>query len=228
MVFGVFITINPGTSGSSITFPGNGNPYDGDEDTLVGIQNNSSSSLSSVTLTSNGNPLAFAFDHDGPCSLNPNDCFDRPTGYEGPNNTFDISSNATGTVKFITPIPPGGSTWFPLENNPQSVTAEALTGPTINTTLAQSFIFNDAPNHLVRFDFDYTTANAAEDLHIQHNTVPTVTNQGISQATYHQMVAGTSLATTNCYGAPGEGTDSSGSPLCAQQTLTCTNDGSST
>jgi uncharacterized repeat protein (TIGR01451 family) len=234
---GALITINPGTAGATtavITFPGNGNPYDGDEDILVGIQNNSTVAVSSITLTSNGNPFSFAFDHDGPCSLNSMDCFEQATGYEGPDNTFGgISANfSTGTVNFVSPIAPGQSTWFALENNPQSVTAVALSGTTIDTTnpqtLAQSFIFNNAPDAQVEFDFNYNIANGSQDLTVNTGTVPTVTNLGINQFTYHQMVAGTSLATTNCYTAPGEGTDQGGNALCAQQTLTCISQGNST
>ena len=60
-------------------------------------------------------------------------------------------------------------------------------------------------------------------LTIVNNTNPTVSNQGINQAAYAELVAGTSLATTQCYIANGNGTDAGGNPLCSQQTLQCTN-----
>ena len=134
---GVIITLNPANSASAftITSPGNGNPYDASEDTLVGIVNNSGASLNSITLTSSG---AFGFDGDGPCqyastiagtnhSINTNDCF-GPTGYEGPDNTFTgISGDKTsGTVNFTTPIPNGGSNWFALEGAPSNLTGVTL------------------------------------------------------------------------------------------------------
>ena len=61
---GVVITVNPdGTA--SVTSPVNGNPYDGADDTLVGIQNNSGGSFNSITLT--GSSPIFGFDGDGVC-----------------------------------------------------------------------------------------------------------------------------------------------------------------
>jgi hypothetical protein len=111
---------------------GNGNPYDGDDDVLIGILNNTTTPLSSIALnstdTSNGG--IFGFDVDGPCQYaeqvngNPNDCFNNfpagyvPTGYEGPDNTFTVNRGTTcglgtcytsGMVNFTTAIPPAGS-----------------------------------------------------------------------------------------------------------------------
>jgi uncharacterized repeat protein (TIGR01451 family) len=242
---GVIITVT--STGFTITIPnnGNGNPYDGDDDTLVGIVNNSSETLNSITL--NSTDLAFGgifgFDQDGPCQWaaqhndNPNDCYPSPpidgytpSGYEGPDNTFtDISSDfTTGTVSFITGIPPGGTTWFALEGSPQSITAITQTGSPMNpnnpANLNQQFTFNSAAGEEVQFNFNYNTAfNTNNDLMVQNNTIPTVNDQGVDQATYQQLVAGTALATTQCYIAPGEGTDENGNPLCAELTLECTN-----
>jgi len=80
---GVLITVNAdGTV--SVTAEGNGNPYDGVEDTLVGIQNNSDATVTSITLTGSNNSVGiFAFDGDGPC------------GYPIPNGgTHDCSNGA--------------------------------------------------------------------------------------------------------------------------------------
>jgi hypothetical protein len=118
--------------------PANGNPYDGEDDTLIGILNNSSGYLSSITLASPDTTFGgiFAFDGDGPCWWaetyydTSQDCFPiegyTPTGYEGPNNTFSGFNLPTvveegtftftfgtppatsGTVNFINPIPPAG------------------------------------------------------------------------------------------------------------------------
>jgi hypothetical protein len=125
--------------------PNNGNPYDGTQDTLVGVQNNSGANLNSIPLTSS--TTAFGFDGDGPC----NPTYHTPaypwcsntgfTGYEGPVNTFtNISADHTsGTVSFTTAIPNGGSTWFALQGNPNSLTAPPMmqvqsTPPTNFTT----------------------------------------------------------------------------------------------
>jgi hypothetical protein len=103
--------------------------YDGVEDTLVGLQNNSSRSIASINLASPSATI-FAFDQDGLCdppdwpsapAVTPSNCPGTqgfgPTGYEGPNNTFtNISSNdLTGTVSFTSPVPPGGSAYWGLE-----------------------------------------------------------------------------------------------------------------
>jgi hypothetical protein len=109
--------------------------YDGAEDELVGVQNQSSSTVLSIVL--NGNDL-FGFDLDGLCSGKnesskqgfqppPAECPFGPTGYEGPNTSFsqyiepDPERNANeGTVNFLNgAIAPGQSAYFSLESRPQ-------------------------------------------------------------------------------------------------------------
>lgn len=256
---GAIITVtavdgNGNATAFTVTIPnnGNGNPYDGTEDTFVGIVNSSTGALNSITLSSADTTFGgiFNFDHDGPCGYGGSnaDCFNGaeatvdPGDYQGPNNTFTVAPGTTcgfgtcytsGTVNFTAPIAPGGSTWFALEGQPQSLTKVTLTGqpinPGSNANLFQPFVFNNTPGQHVETDFDYTTAyNTNSDLQVVTNTVPTVSDQGITQAQYQTMVAGTSLAMTSCYTAPGEGTDSNGNALCAQKTITCTNANSST
>ena len=111
------------------------------------------------TLTLSGNITApagstpqsnpFAFDGDGPCNYaaevneNDSDCFageasgSDPFDYEGPDSTFvGISPDyTTGTIRFTTPIPPNGTTWFALENTLVTVvsigeTQQLVTGVT--------------------------------------------------------------------------------------------------
>ena len=120
---GTVITVT-GT-GATITQTGQG-PYDGSDDTLVGVVNNiplcqsgqnSQSacgiSIFSLDLTSANKPI-FGFDGDGintfGVSGNPQD----NTGYGGPNAFFsNISANKmSGRVNFIKPIPPNGGTGF--------------------------------------------------------------------------------------------------------------------
>lgn len=87
--------------------------------------------------------------------------------------------------------------------------------------LSQSFPF---ANGNATFDFDFTTAfNTNDPFTVVSDTVPTITLQGISQATYAAMVAGTSQATTQCLAVPALGNDNQGNPLCGQFTITCTN-----
>jgi uncharacterized repeat protein (TIGR01451 family) len=142
---GALITVTGVDGNGNATFftvmnVGNHNPYDGTEDTLVGVQNNSGAELNSITLSSTTSQI-FGFDNDGPCTQTPHSSgcpFPGTTGYEGPNNTFSALSDdlMTGTVNFTTPIPSlcestfCNSTWFALEGTPDSLTTVSQTQPT--------------------------------------------------------------------------------------------------
>jgi hypothetical protein len=139
---GAIITVtsvdaNHNGNGFTVTKPtgGNGNPYDGTEDTLIGIVNMSGADLNSITLSSPNTTFGglFGFDNDGPC----NPTFHVPnwtpyaqcpgaTGYEGPINTFTVPGEVgpftTGTVNFNPALGNGQSTWFALEGTPDSLT----------------------------------------------------------------------------------------------------------
>lgn len=117
----------------TVTNTGNGNPFDGTEDTLIGLDNNSGVTLNSVTLTASDNTfggLGF-FDGDGVCSFNGSDCF-GPNGYEGPNMTFSAGAACPGglgtigcdsvIVTFTGGLASGSSTWFSLEGTPATLT----------------------------------------------------------------------------------------------------------
>jgi hypothetical protein len=171
---GVIITVT--ASGATISLPINGNPYDGDDDTLVGVINNSGQYLTSITLTSSSTDI-FGFDGDGPCNYaqftdpgkgSTADCFNYPAGvpvntdpgidpydYQGPDNSFtNISNeNMTGTVSFTTPIPNGGSTWFALEGPPSGISGIVVSSDTLTLTEtgmgAGSVTDNSSPTMLI-------------------------------------------------------------------------------
>ncbi len=104
------ITFNP--DGSITTTIPNANPFDGADDTLVGILNNGPTTISSIALS--GFDI-FGFEGDGLSSYGLNF---GPTGYEGPNNTFTIANANTGTVNFRNPLLPGQTAYFALEEAP--------------------------------------------------------------------------------------------------------------
>ncbi len=117
-----------GAGGSVATVTPNPTPYDGSDDNLVGIINNSGATIS--TLTFSGSSSAgglFAFDGDGLQTYNSSAGSD-PTGYGGETSlgqftTFtNISANeTTGTVVFgASGIPNGGTAYFSLEGPPTS------------------------------------------------------------------------------------------------------------
>jgi hypothetical protein len=124
---GTTVLQDTGATTSDDPVPGT---YDGADDTLIGILNNSSTPLSQISLSSTTEDI-MGFDGDGICE-NPNDTSGLPglpasdcadvntvdtTGYGGPNSYFtNISADdMSGTVNFITPIAPGASTYFSLE-----------------------------------------------------------------------------------------------------------------
>jgi hypothetical protein len=114
----VLITVNPDGTGTVTEDPSTG-PYEGAEDALVGLQNNSAGKVTSINLSSSLD--IFGFDGDGICSSAitsppythpaPAGCPFGPTEYEGPGTSFsNISSDTTsGTVDFNPPIGPSGA-----------------------------------------------------------------------------------------------------------------------
>jgi PEP-CTERM motif len=93
-----------------------GGTYDGADDTLIGIINNSSSPLSSINLASNTD--IYGFDGDGILTFGAPGNASDPSGYGGPDSFFtNINSSFTsGTVNFVTPLAAnGGTTYFSFE-----------------------------------------------------------------------------------------------------------------
>jgi len=121
----VVITFN--ANGSITTTIPNANPYDGVEDTLVGVVNNTASAIASFNLSSSSNSQLFGFDNDGACDgfgdyesiANCAGAIDT-NGYGGPGVTFSGINGAltSGTVNFAGGIAAGGTAWFSLEEPP--------------------------------------------------------------------------------------------------------------
>ena len=126
---GLLLVINPDGTVTALNDPGQG-PYDGVEDTLIGVQNNSAVSIPSLTLNSSTGTGAFLFDGDGICSGafsgTPPGCpSPGPTvsGYEGPNTTLTPIDSDNGTVTFTGGLAAGASAYFSLEEH---ITAQNL------------------------------------------------------------------------------------------------------
>lgn len=93
-------------------------PYDGSDDTLIGVVNSSTATIHALSLSS-GTDI-FGFDQDGICSgftPAPAGCPFGPTGYEGPGTSFSgINADGTGgTVDFAGGLAPGATAYFSLE-----------------------------------------------------------------------------------------------------------------
>lgn len=137
------LLITFGTGLSVTTTTPDPNAYDGVEDQLVGIVNNSGVTINNITLS--GTDI-FNFEGDGAgepgggCLSNspaPNPCFPGgpfgSTGYEGPGVTFsniscDIFGNCnSGQVNFTGGLKDGQNLWFSLEE-PASLNGVGVTG----------------------------------------------------------------------------------------------------
>src|SRR5437660_12757322 len=62
----VLIVLEPDGSVHLLNDPGSGNPYDGADDTTVGVLNESGADIPNITLSSTSQPI-FGFDGDGIC-----------------------------------------------------------------------------------------------------------------------------------------------------------------
>ncbi len=115
-------------------------PFDGIEDTLVGVQNNSGLTIPNMTISGSG---IFGFDGDGLCTFGVTGCPFGTTGYEGPNTSFSIVDANNGTVHFTGGLAVGQSAYFSLE---EALTAASITivrPTTLTYTGATTSDFND-------------------------------------------------------------------------------------
>jgi hypothetical protein len=104
--------------------------YDGSDDTLVGIVNNSSNPFSSINLSSSTD--IFGFEGDGIDTFGVTGNSSDTSGYGGPDSFFTgiNSAETSGTVDFVTPLAAnGGSTYFSLEEalTPSQITVGGST-----------------------------------------------------------------------------------------------------
>ncbi|GAA1234793.1 hypothetical protein GCM10009665_26220 [Kitasatospora nipponensis] len=135
----ILLVVNPdGTVG--VQADGAVGPYDGSDDTLVGIVNNSRKPVTAVTVTGPGSGLS-GFDGDGICSgaygswAGSAGCPYGPTGYEGPGTSF-VTSPAlpdSAEVDFAHGLAPGASAYFALEGALASAKLTARKGPLMFT-----------------------------------------------------------------------------------------------
>lgn len=108
----LIVTFN---SNGSISTSGLGGNYDGNEDALVGVHNNSGHMISSFSISGSG---IFGFDGDG---INAflgiaNNAMDT-TGYGGPQAFFSNIVGNDGVVNFMGGIANGGMAFFSLEES---------------------------------------------------------------------------------------------------------------
>lgn len=118
----LIITFTGSTTPVASSALGDPNPYDGVEDQLVGVVNNSGISITSILLSGSN---IFGLEGDGAGSLTCSSVgpttYGCPfnvggaTGYEGPNVTFTILDSNDGIVNFTGGLASGQTAWFSLE-----------------------------------------------------------------------------------------------------------------
>ena len=101
-------------------------PYDGSDDTLIGIVNTSKTAVPAITVTGPGSGLA-GLDGDGLCTYTTSGCPFGPTGYEGPGTSIktDPTLPDSAEIDFTgAGLKPGTSAYFSLEG---ALTAASIT-----------------------------------------------------------------------------------------------------
>ncbi len=207
--------------------------YDGVEDTLIGVFNNSTATISSLPLSST--QTAFGFDDDGICQ-DPNSTSGQAgpvvacgtnivhgsnysgghypdkdnaldlTGYGGPDGYFTGISpdHKSGTINFITPLAPGATTYFSLEEPltagvfcRDSITLSPLTqtqqagGPAVTVTATLINNFSPDPNMPVTFTITSSPGGSS--------TLPAINTDanGLAKLTYISATARTDTITAS-------------------------------
>lgn len=136
----IVFTFGPGGT-ITTTVDSTQGPYDGSDDVLVGVQNNSGQTQNLIGLTGYGNGGGiFAFDGDGlqnytgaPPTPYTYPKGYSPTGYEGPGTWFSNISTTTyfddtGTVNFLNGLADGQAVFFSLESSPNGLNIKPTTG----------------------------------------------------------------------------------------------------
>jgi lysophospholipase L1-like esterase len=121
---GILIVVNADRT-ASVYGDGNVGPYDGADDTLVGVVNDSSQAVSAITVT--GPTGLGSLDGDGLCTYGVTGCPYGSTGYEGPGTSLvtDPTVPNSAEIDFASAgLGSGASTYFSLEG---ALTAATLT-----------------------------------------------------------------------------------------------------
>ena len=133
----LIVSVAPGGA-TVINGPGNAQgPYDGVEDTYIGLENNSGQTLNSIILSAPSATGIFGFDGDGIALYNAafGNASDS-TGYAGPVGFFTNINSAGGfdfgTLNLIGGLLNGDFTFFSLE---EPLTAASFTATVGNTPL---------------------------------------------------------------------------------------------
>ena len=140
----ILLVVNADNTVSVVGDPSVGT-FDGSDDTLVGIINDSTAAVKAVTVSGPGSDLS-GFDGDGICSgdygawTGSTGCPYGPTGYEGPGTSFvtDPSLPDSAEVDFAGGLAPGKTAYFSLEGALTSAQLTAREGGLATFTISGS------------------------------------------------------------------------------------------
>ena len=121
----ILLVVNPDGTIKVLGDPALG-PYDGSDDTLVGIVNDSKAAVPAITVTGPGSGLA-DLDGDGLCTYGVSGCPFGPTGYEGLGTSIKTDSSLPDSAEIDfagAGLAPGKSAYFSLEG---ALTAAEIT-----------------------------------------------------------------------------------------------------
>jgi len=182
------IILNPNGTADVVPNPAEG-PFDGNDDTLVGIFNNSGATVATIGLSASTD--IFGFDGDGICGLDHgkhytwvgtglngggfsagngfSGCPYGNTGYEGPYVSFSGYSKSTkyetGNVNFSMPggggLTTGSTTFFSLESKLNAANFSVPTTTTTSTTTSTSTSTTAAPTTTTTVASSTTTTVAS-------------------------------------------------------------------
>ena len=165
-------------------------PFDGHDDTLVGIVNETNVAIPTVALSSSTD--IFAFDGDGICSgygswTGSTGCPYGTTGYEGPGTSFNGYSSSThykvGNVNFSSGgLGAGSSTFFSLESNLSGATFTVPASFVVTKSASPSGVIAGDASTPITYTLTATNlGNAAGDVTISDG-IPTGTTYVASSA----------------------------------------------
>jgi hypothetical protein len=126
------ITINANGSISTTIPAGATTNYDGVEDNVIGVINNSPNAVNALHLIGGAGSNIFGFDGDGICTFvacpaNPHD--NSGSGYGGPIGFYsNLVGTSTGDINFFGGLQPGATTFFSLEE-PASLNTTVTPAP---------------------------------------------------------------------------------------------------
>lgn len=126
------LLITFGSDGSIATEVGPQTDYEGIEDALIGVVNNTGKTLTSFNISGSN---IFGFDgdgidpyaHVGPVGSNPD-----TTGYGGPLGYFTLFDNNNGVVNFADGIASGATAYFSLEEPISTSSLPEISAPKSN------------------------------------------------------------------------------------------------